>query len=186
MRRLFPFLILAFLLHTVSAATIYTWTDQNGNTVYSDQPHPGASEIEVQAPQTYTPSALPLNSSDESPARKKDKRADERYNELKIAKPLDDNALRSNNGQVDVELTLSPALDTAVGDYLVLYLDDEVVVPSTTSTHITLDNIDRGTHRLRAEIKGADNEVLRVSKPITFHLLRFSALFKNPPPPSPP
>ena len=183
MRHLFPVLIAVFSIHTVSAATIYMWTDEKGNTVYSDQPHPNATEIEVQEPQTYTPSSLPVSPPDQPANKKPGTTADTRYSELKIAKPVNDNPLRSNNGQVDVELSISPGLDIEHGDYITLYLDDEVVVPSTTSTRITLDNIDRGTHRLRAEIRDRDHSVLRVSETTTFHLLRYSALFKKPPVP---
>ena len=32
---------------TADAAKIYKWIDERGNPVYSDQPHPGAEEIDV-------------------------------------------------------------------------------------------------------------------------------------------
>ena len=35
------------------AATVYKWVDENGVVHYSDQPHPNAQKIHVQAAQTY-------------------------------------------------------------------------------------------------------------------------------------
>src|SRR5271154_797219 len=41
-------------------ATVYRWVDADGVVHFSDQPHQGATEIQVQEPQTYSaPKAAP-------------------------------------------------------------------------------------------------------------------------------
>ena len=50
-------------------ADVYTWTDANGNTVYSDKPNPNAKRIEVSAPNSMeAPKPIPAyeNSSSSS------------------------------------------------------------------------------------------------------------------------
>ena len=51
--RALVFTLMCMLAAAASAATIYKWVDENGVTHYSDQPHPGAQKIQVQAVQTY-------------------------------------------------------------------------------------------------------------------------------------
>ncbi|WP_259368347.1 DUF4124 domain-containing protein [Chromobacterium violaceum] len=52
----------ALLAPTLAAAEVYTWTDANGNKVYSDQPPPSvnARRMSVRAPQTAAPASAPL------------------------------------------------------------------------------------------------------------------------------
>ena len=45
----------ALIFSQSATAEIYTWTDAEGNTVYSDQPSPNARRIEVSAPNAMEP-----------------------------------------------------------------------------------------------------------------------------------
>ena len=49
-RTLLTALCSALLCASPVWADVYTWTDANGNTVYSDKPNPNAKRIEVSAP----------------------------------------------------------------------------------------------------------------------------------------
>ena len=48
--------ILLIALAGLAHAQIYKWTDDQGNTIYSDQPHPNSSQVE---PVSYTHLTLP-------------------------------------------------------------------------------------------------------------------------------
>src|SRR5215470_9913340 len=43
----------------VLAATVYKWVDETGVVHYSDQPHPNAEKVHVEAAQTYKAGAIP-------------------------------------------------------------------------------------------------------------------------------
>ena len=48
-----PYLNVARLLAARWRRTVYKWVDENGVVHYSDQPHPNAEKVQVQAAQTY-------------------------------------------------------------------------------------------------------------------------------------
>src|SRR5688572_24922204 len=57
--RLIAFIAMLFMWGSALSTTVYKWVDENGVTHYSDQPHPGATKLEVGAVQTYSAPAAP-------------------------------------------------------------------------------------------------------------------------------
>ena len=45
-------IVLTGLLALTAAAEVYKWTDEDGNIIYSDEPHPGAEVLDPQEVQT--------------------------------------------------------------------------------------------------------------------------------------
>lgn len=168
------YLLIFFLLSlsaTAGAQDIYRTVDKDGNVVFSDVPSKGSEKIQLKDTTVIQslksePSSL-INS---TPDQKKKSIP---YKSLSITAPADDEAIRNNAGNLSVKVALEPMLRP--GHELVLYLD------GTEKTHgkggvFNLENIDRGTHQLRASVKDADGHILISSKSTTFHLLRYSAL----------
>ena len=104
-------------------AEIYKSSDSEGQTVYSDQDLPNSvkmptpTENVIQMPKLVI--ITPRTETEDGEA----------YVHLNIDKPVDDEILRNNQGNVSVSLSIKPALHTEDGDYLVLYLDEEEVTP---------------------------------------------------------
>ena len=167
-------LLIGLLTATPALAEIYTWTDADGNTVFSDQPKEGAKKIELPPPQTFKPVIRPMVASPPDAGKKKE--AEPRYHLLDITQPLHDQALWANGGPVDVVLAVEPALATVEGHGISISLDGKVVIKNTIDTHISLSDIDRGSHTLIAEIHDHNGKVLKSSKPVTFHIHRRSSL----------
>lgn len=170
----------------VVSAEIYTWTDDSGTVVFSDQPHAGARKMDTPESQSYTAPDIPTNTDSNDQAASQAPSAanngKQPYSRLAIEQPANDSSVRANNGNVEVDVSVTPDLDTESGDHLVFYVDDNSIAPSSTDPRIVLENIDRGTHQLRVEIRDKDDTVLMTSKPVIFHLQRHSALFEKPPP----
>jgi len=166
-------LLIGLLSATPALAEIYTWTDADGNTVFSDQPSEGAKKIELPPPQTFKPDIRPMVV---TPDAGKKKEVKPRYHILDITQPLHDQAMWANNGQIDVVLAVEPALATVEGHGISISLDGKVVMKNTIDTHISLSAIDRGSHTLIAEIHDRNGKVLISSKPVTFHIHRRSSL----------
>ena len=159
-----------------AVAAVYRWVDPNGEVHYSDQPGPGTEEVKLREATVYTPAPV----GDTTPASTGQGKADETpdYKSMSIAAPANDEAIRSNQGLVDVSLTLQPAL--MKGHRIRIYLDGQPASGELNTTQITLQNVDRGTHTLQASVIDAQgNEVIR-SPSVTFHLLRVSAPRKAP------
>lgn len=161
-------------------AQIYTWKDANGNTIYSDQPHPDATIIELPATNTVQPPAMPASaqSNDASSARNgSGQTAGGHYRVLTIARPSDAEAIRSNEGTLGLTVNTDPPLSS--GHLMRVLMDgelrDEAVAGNgQPSQRLNLSGIDRGSHTLTAVIYDARGNLLQSSPAITVHLQRTS------------
>jgi len=182
--RLAILILLTVLLPAANAAEVYRSVDENGTVVFSDKPSKGAKKIEVHDAQTInTPSAgsFKYQPPPEKPGA--------RYSSVAITQPANDQAMRQNNGDITVQIAVSPSLRP--GDVINLDMDGKQVA-SGSATTIALNNVDRGTHTLQASVVSQDGQTWASSDSVTFHLLRYSSIKpKHPPntplnPPKPP
>ena len=187
--------ILLICFSVVGFATdVYITRDKNGNPVFSDQPSTGADKIVIPDIQTVAPSKT-------QPSLNADPRAKikviPKYTSISIISPKDDESVRENSGKLTVQLALAPEIR---GNDQVELLIDGKPVARGQDLSITIDNVDRGTHSLQAQVSTGDGDVILRSDPITVHLLRIAlpparpgagdnatppGAF-TPPPPSPP
>lgn len=177
---LFGTIFLASLLALSPAfAGIYKSVDEDGNTVYSDQPSENAERMEKREIPTV-PAAIP----DVSPRqrdRQQDARPGDSYDSIAIVSPEDDTAIRRNDGNITVSVAVRPGLKP--GHELALYMDGSEVSRSRSPV-FQLSNVDRGTHTLSAVVVGNDGNELQRSESIQFTLHRHST--RQPKAPSPP
>ncbi len=101
------------------------------------------------------------------------------YDVVRIDSPVAETTIHDNNGDLEIDVSVSPPLDERKGDYFTLLLDGQVVA-SGPLTHFGLTGIDRGAHTLEVQVNSSDGKVLATSAPVTFYMWRVSALFKNP------
>lgn len=152
------------LLSFSAYAGIYKWVDDKGNVHYSDKEQKGAEEVNLPAAVTYTPTTTGAAASGKAETEKK-----LGYTEMSIVQPKMNETIRSNNGDVQVGIDLKPGLVT--GDGITLYLDGKEVIKGVAQTSVTLQNLDRGSHTLRATIFDRNGTAVISSKSIIFHLL---------------
>lgn len=169
-------LLLGSLLLTgpLAQAEMYKWVDEEGNVSYSDQPqHKDARKLDSLGDNTIPATRVPPKAQPALPAPDE---PETRYSSLQITSPEDDQAIRSNPGNITVSLTIEPALNVAQGHSISLLLDHQLVSENITTDQAMLQNIDRGTHQLSAVIKNQQGRTLKQSNSITFHLHRHSIL----------
>jgi len=159
-----------------SAVTLYKFTDNEGNVIYSDEPRPGAVEIEVPTEPAgigpigpIAPRELP-----ETPAPTTEEIF--RYRSIAIVAPADDAILDEPTGLVNVALRVEPVLRVDKGHAFRVRLDDQVVEARSSSSWIVIPNVDRGEHVLQAMVVDADGKALITSAPVTFLQRRPSRL----------
>lgn len=166
------------LLSTLATAQIYTWKDAEGNTIFSDQPHPDAQAIDLPPTNVVQPTRQPAYQSNGYGQPEDGDTAEQAsYTSLSIVSPADDESIRSNEGLLNLQVQIEPAMDA--GHLLRAELDGQLVGPALpangqTSATLSINNVDRGTHSLSAVVVNARGEVVQRSSSITVHLQRTS------------
>lgn len=149
-----------------SKRELWTWTDANGVTHFSDRPVPGARQMAVSttAPPPRVEAAQPPGATTSSTPEP----AVVSYRSLEIWQPASGESFFGADAEVNVRLRSDPEL--APGHKLFLYLDGKLVEGATDSVSHTLTNLERGAHSLAAVINDErGNEMIR-SEPRVFHI----------------
>jgi hypothetical protein len=155
-------------------AQVYSYKDSEGNTVFTDQPRSGAKKIEL-APSNRIMATPPAPRP--RPARQVAPVSVHPYQLLRVLVPLPDAGVREDNGAMIVTLTSDPAL--LPGHFYRVLIDGQPFGKPDRSPVVALENIDRGTHQLAAEIVDAQGRVLERTAAQPFHLQRISLAMKR-------
>ncbi|MCK4951034.1 MAG: DUF4124 domain-containing protein [Gammaproteobacteria bacterium] len=139
---------IAMCLVNTAHAEVYRSVDESGNIIFTDKPHKNSEKVDLPGLTTY-----------ESPPYKEIKAEKIKkpitkftsYSEFKILSPASKDTIRNADGDVAVNLLVTPELQVKLGHRIVLYVDGSKVT-STTVTRYKLTNVDRGSHTLSAQI----------------------------------
>jgi len=154
-------------------AGVSHYLDADGNRVFTDKPRSAnaqrvelapANSASLPAPPPAAPPALPAAL---LPA----------YQLLRITLPEPDATIRDNEGNLLVTLESDPGL--LEGHSYRLLLDGEMHGAPARSPVFTLDNLDRGTHQLAAEIIDGEGRIVERTPNQPFHLKRISLAQKR-------
>jgi len=173
-------LLLCLLVPLTAHAEIYRWVDEAGNVVYSDQPHKGATKVQLPGITTYR-SPSPAAGAGAKANKQANQAAATDYG-VTIVKPADNGTVRNNNGDVDIQVTVEPPLNWQAGQRLAVSLDSDSGHSTATSTHFQLRNVDRGTHALHVWVVGANGQELSPKSTVTFFMHRAVAKPQTTPP----
>ena len=171
-------LLIVIVLCAVDAqARIYTCKDENGNTIYSDTPTSCTNAEEIKTDKLPTlietkPLATSSSRSSTSSSKEDDKNG---YDSVAITEPHNDANIRDNSGVVNITLQATPALKTRRGHQYVVTLGGKEVYKGTKS-RVSLNNMNRGTHQVKAMIIARNGRSLISSDTVSFTLHRFSRL----------
>lgn len=172
--------LLLVLSMNAGATELWRWVDENGVVHYSDRPHPGAERIELQRVQSFTPPPMATRDVQPEDSRPSQDRAGSPYTGLRIVSPGEEETLWNIGGELSVEVALQPAL--RAGHTLRVQLDgDRVVELPPGQTRITIDEVFRGEHRLRASVVDDQGRELVSSDPVVFFVQQASILNPNNP-----
>ena len=169
-------------MNAMAGKQIFKTTDADGNVVFTDVPpraQESAEKVDLLAPNSFgTEQPSVATASDRQ--RRSERNDDEEpvvapvYQSLTIMTPGDQANVRENAGNVDVQAAVEPGLHP--GHSLRLLLDDVPAGSPGEGTVISLTNVDRGTHTLKAEIVDSAGAVVFTGDPSIFHLQRYSKL----------
>ncbi len=143
---------------------IYRWVDKNGVVHYADQPGaPDARLIEVIEPNTYT--------EEESPGAaggsEQEGLQEASYRSLTIVQPQPDQMFFG----AAVTVTVAAELDAELQpDHSLVFFVDGRRRPAEGGLGLTLTNVERGSHFLRATVLDRNGQPLLTSPMISFHV----------------
>ncbi len=163
MRRyiLIPLVLFCFTV----TADIYKSVDDEGTIHYSDKETEGAEPVELSKGITY-----PAPDVSNGTASKEGLQQEFNYTSISIVKPEMNETIHDNSGNVTVGITLVPVLRPK--HTITLYMDGKELLKGKKETSFNLQNIDRGSHTLRASVLDKNSVVLISSKSVIFHLRR--------------
>jgi len=171
---LLKFLFVAFIGTTIVHAGLYKGLDADGNVSYSDKPFDNAKEMTPPTITVLEPVKVkPKNIVAEKPISKKFN-----YKKFSISSPTDQQTIW-NNPALNVSLNLKPALNTAEGHKIWLFMDGKPIVKNSRSLNLEIGLAERGEHRLQAHIRNKAGKVIKQTRAITIHIKRTIAKREN-------
>jgi len=161
-------LMIGFAL-PVTAAPVYRHIDADGNAVYSDEPKQGR-RIDLKPITVVDPAEIETGT---RPAKPTTTPTAIEYDRFAIASPNNGQTLPTGQaGNVQVRLVIEPALQR--GDRVQLRVDGEVSQSPMHTSVFALSQLDRGEHRLQAELLDAQGRVRLSTPPVTLYVQRAS------------
>ncbi len=174
MMRTLLFTLLSLACSLALAATVYKWVDENGTVHYSDQPHPNAQKVEVQAAQTYPATATPSQAAAAANAHAGNEAAERAYRGCAIVSPQDGTQV-ANVDSLNVSVRTDPAVHG--GDQVYLLMDGTALNGGNpTGTQFSISPVDRGSHTLQAVVRDAAGNLMCQTPGITVDVHQNSVL----------
>lgn len=177
MKKTYLILFACLLSQTVfGGEKVYKKINPDGSVEFTDVPTGNSEEIKVKEPTTYH--APKINLPREKPKASKSALV---YSDIRIITPTQDQTYTDNTGNVTVQVSLTPGLNTLSKHRVRYQLGDET--RTSTSLSETFANVERGSHQLQVTVVDAEGEAISPVATTTFHVKRY---FKKPAPPPPP
>jgi hypothetical protein len=166
MRYFLLLISLIFCFGALAQEKVYKKVNPDGSVEYSDQPIQGSEIMNVPKGSTFTMPETPASTpAPASPAEE----TSVKYDSLEITQPENDKAIRSNNGTLTALARVMPPL---APDNRFRWKMDGNIVQDVNAPELRLNNVDRGSHTLQAEIVDANGKVIIASDSVTFHMMR--------------
>lgn len=152
--------------------TVFSWKDTKGIVHYGDSPPDSVKAKAVVLPELtvlkdYGKQYKPVLTTKEQGFEKKKNKAT--YTQFSILAPKNKQAIRANDGDVTVMLSLKPKL--LPKHQLSIFLDGKQMMEGDLRM-INLTNLNRGEHSVYAIIKGEKGKEISKSKVVVFTVIR--------------
>jgi len=163
MNKWIPLLALLIITPTL-ADDIFKWVDENGQMHFSDVPEDGAMAVEIAPVQTFSAPASSATTTASDVAVESEALG---YESLTITSPAMEETIWNTGGEITVAVQIKPGLQT--GHQIRLYIDGKPLpnLQAYTSS-LQVSGVERGEHKLRAEVWDENGQILIASQPSTF------------------
>lgn len=160
----FIFALITCFSLSAHAERVYKYTDESGNTVFTDEPVKGAEQLDVQPVATIP--AIPVPKSTAPTAQ-----AEEfTYTKVAVTQPADQENFVNNEGTATVQVSIEPNLRG--GDVVQLYFNGIPQGEPKKGTAFPFKNLDRGEYKTHVVIFDKDGKEAAKSDAISFFIKR--------------
>lgn len=158
---------------------IYTWVDKNGHSHFSDHAAPGTQEVKLKEVNTLSENKAQNKKEEpvQTPPIKEEQKKAILY-QVKITSPENDTAIRANDGNVAINVDITPQAKDKIK--LQLYVDGVKSGAAQSETTLTAKNMDRGTHQFQVFLLDEKETLLAKTKIISVHVQKVSILNARP------
>jgi hypothetical protein len=160
-----------------ACAEVYTYTDAQGNQVFTDQPRKNAKRVPLPPSNNLNQTPLTVKKSPPTPAKKNTLKVVTHYDMLRILAPEPDGTVNQSSGELVVTVASDPQLYN--GDQYQILLDGNPAGSPGTSPVIMIKAVDRGLHQLAAEIIDTDGETVERTPAQKLNMQRISLAQKR-------
>ncbi len=174
-------LILLLACSVALADTIYQTVGPDGSVEFTDQPVKGAKEIKLKPITIYNPEEAGLKKESKPGANLAEEEEEDvggRYKLFTIVSPANDSTLQTGEaGNTTVQVQLDPVLRVKAGHRLTALVDGTQLDYVTSSNRISLNDIHRGSHSIKAVVVNKSGDIIQLSdNSVTLHVKRSSVL----------
>jgi len=170
-KQIFLFLVI-ISIPIIGHAAIYRYLNSQGNYVYSDKPHPNATEVHIKKGQSMSwrpVSTQPLLNKPITPSAKS------LQPKLTITSPTENQYIHTEEGEAKGALDVAANLnvDFEAGQVIQAYLDEKSYGKPQTTLTFKLYKLFRGTHTLQLQLRNqaSGKEIVR-SNVVKFYMHR--------------
>ena len=157
--------------------TVYKSKDANGNPIFTDKAASSAETLKINDPITFPAEQIKKDAARfdyQNSKSEADAQEPFQYETLQISSPANEETIRQNAGNLQVDFIGPKAL--APQHQLELLMDGAIIAVYNGGPFI-LEHLDRGTHILQLQISDSKSGEIYLSSPsVQFTLLRFSKL----------
>lgn len=159
-------LLLAGLLPSLQAQEVWRHVDERGSARYADRPVTGAARVDLSETFRWVGRAADVPGSEALGQRAAGPREDA-VPELAIVRPAPEETVRGSGGALEVMIAVDREFEP--GSRLVLELDGVETGWRGEPPSVTLSEVWRGEHRLRARLLDAGGKELVSSEEVRFY-----------------
>lgn len=156
----------ALLTLPAVAESIYKWTDENGQLVFSDTPRDGAEEVEIAPVQTFEAPKISSSSDTRTGGDAAEDDAEAGYESIAISSPTMEETIWNTGGKVTVTMSVQPQLQQ--GHRIRLYMDGKMKGDLPRPQPVILAGVERGSHELFVRVTDSKGQTIIESDTVTF------------------
>ena len=167
LKKILLFMVLGSWEAGALAQAVYESIDEDGNPVFSDRvPEGGGMRRELPSI-NVVPSSEPAAPVTQS---KNPEPADDKYQQLEIVTPQNNDLIRINISNVDIQVNLVPSVKSELGHRLQILWNGAVIAENQES--YSLVDADLGSHTIMARVVNEQGKIMISTKPIIVYVRR--------------
>lgn len=177
MNKLILGFISLFILGYASAAEVHKRQTESGAVEYSDIPTSDSEPLQLPPVNEIKSQGYQQGSSGQDQIRAE---PEDRYRNVWIISPVNNEVLRDNQGILRITLGFDPGFHAQFGHQIEVLVDGTFVARFSDPQKIQLQDLERGSHSIMVRIVDQSGAPLFTSQAITIHMKRTSILHPKP------